>query len=182
MILIVDAGYKKDSLGVSEFVLPVVRIAERTDKCMVLHYKEVTYATVMKYDKVIICGTALKDNGFMDDISEFDWIRTCGKSILGICAGMEIIGAVFGSRLVKCQEIGMYLIKTVSENQLFESEFEAYGLHNHAVEPSGEFSVIARSQKCPQGIKHKKYEIYGVMFHPEVRNPKIIERFLLPGA
>ena len=40
------------------------------------------------------------------------------------------------------------------------------------------FIVLARSENSIQIIKHKSRQIFGVSFHPEVRNQKIIDNFL----
>ncbi len=42
MILIVDMNWKKNSLGFYEFVLPVVEVAEKLDKCRIKHYLDLT--------------------------------------------------------------------------------------------------------------------------------------------
>jgi GMP synthase (glutamine-hydrolysing) len=66
----------------------------------------------------------------------------------------------------------------VKKNYLFSSTFTAYELHNYKINPSNTFEILARSKKCIQGIKHKEKEIYGLLFHPEVRNKDIIRRFV----
>lgn len=174
MILIVDMNYK-GSLGSYEFVLPLCKIVEPLEY-EVWHCTEVT--TGEKYDKVILSGVPLKDFGHLKDINLFEWIKECDVPVLGICAGYQVIGLVFDSLLIPCQEIGMTEIETVEENPLFSSSFTAYELHNHGINPSDEFEILATSEKCIQVVKHKKKEIYGVLFHPEVRNKDIVKRFV----
>jgi GMP synthase (glutamine-hydrolysing) len=91
---------------------------------------------------------------------------------------MQTIGLVLGSSLRRCVEIGMKRIETVKANALFSGSFDAYELHSLALRPSAEFDVLARSERCVQAVKHRKRGIYGVLFHPEVRNREIIERFV----
>jgi GMP synthase-like glutamine amidotransferase len=86
---------------------------------------------------------------------------------------------VFGLVLTRCVEIGMTQMTTIALNSLFSGAFQAYSLHNFAVESSDEFEILAESKKCLQAIKNKQKPIYGVLFHPEVRNPAIIKNFLL---
>jgi GMP synthase (glutamine-hydrolysing) len=71
-------------------------------------------------------------------------------------------------------------IVTVKENLLFSSSFDAYTLHNYSVKPCPDFEVLATASECNriEAIKHKERDLYGVLFHPEVRNADIIERFL----
>lgn len=177
MILIVDMNCKKNSLGYYEFVLPIATIVKNKEAFVVKHYSDMNQENTDRYKRIILSGTPLKDSKYLDNIEEFEWIRQCDKPIFGICAGMQAMGLVFGSSLEKCLEIGMKSIRTVKKNRLIPSTFKAYELHNYSVLPSSAFDVLAQSDKCVQTIKHKKKEVYGVLFHPEVRNKEIIERF-----
>jgi GMP synthase-like glutamine amidotransferase len=40
------------------------------------------------------------------------------------------------------------------------------------------FRILATSRKGPAIIRHGERPVYGVLFHPEVRNEWLIERFL----
>jgi GMP synthase-like glutamine amidotransferase len=112
-----------------------------------------------------------------DQTARFKWLKDCSKPVLGICAGMQTIGLVFGGHVEKCREIGMTEV-TSKANLLFSSKFKAYSLHNYALVPSSEFEVLAESAKCVQAIKHKQKDIYGVLFHPEARNEETVQRFI----
>lgn len=178
MILIVDMNCKKDSLGFYEFVSPIVTVATELEECVVEHYTEVSNEDPKTCSRIILSGTALKDNTAANQPEKFSWIKTTNKPVLGICAGMQAIGTVFGSQLNRCLEIGMTPITTRQENPLFSDAFRAYSLHNYSVEPTAEFEVLAESAQCVQAIKHKKKPLYGVLFHPEVRNVEILKRFI----
>ncbi len=179
MILVVDMNWKKDSLGFYEFVLPIVTIAKTQDECIIKHFIEVTNQDLSQCDRVILSGTALKDTATLSQLEKFMWLKETEKPVLGICAGMETIGVVFGMRLIRSLEIGMTQINMLKENPLFCGDFKAYSLHSYCVEPSGDFYVWAKSTKCVQIIKHKIKPIYGALFHPEVRNPELIKCFIL---
>ncbi len=178
MILVVDMNCKIDSLGYYEFVVPIVSVIKELDECVVKHYTELSHKDTSGCDGIVLSGTPLKDNATLSQLEKFEWIKTCNKQLLGICAGMQTIGLVYGLRLKPCLGIGMTQITNVKANQLFSSEFQAYTLHNFSVEPSSEFDVLAESTQCVQAIKHKQRDIYGVLFHPEVRNKEILQRFL----
>lgn len=173
MILIIDMNFKP--LSSLEFVEPLKTIVKKFDDCETKHYTDTI--ELEKYDKVIISGTALKDNNYFKP-ELFKWLIDFQHPVLGICAGMEILGILFGSKLIKCKEIGMQKITTIRENLLFSSDFNAYELHNFSLDPSEDFEVLSISENCIQAIKHKEKEFYGLMFHPEVRNKEIIHRFL----
>jgi len=178
MMLIVDLNWKKDSLSYYEFVVPIMVVAEKLDKCSIKHYSEVTSEDLSQCDKIILSGTAIKDIATLKEPEKFQWLKETGTPVLGICAGMETIGMIFGANLVKCLEIGMTEITTIKENYLVSGEFKAYSLHSYCVEPSALFEVWAKSPKCIQVIKHKTKPIYGALFHPEVRNQELIKRFI----
>jgi len=178
MILVVDMNFKKDALGFYEFVLPIVSVVKELDDYAVKHYTDLRQEDISKCDGVILSGTTLKDNATLSQLEKFEWMKTCDKPILGICAGMQTIGLVFGLRLNKCLGIGMTQITTLTENPLFSSAFKAYALHNFSVEPSAEFEVLAESAQCVEAIKHRQRNVYGVLFHPEVRNQEILQRFV----
>jgi GMP synthase-like glutamine amidotransferase len=176
MILIIDMNQRKDSLGFGEFARPVAS-AVGADRSEVRHYTESIEPE--GYSHIILSGTPLRDNEYMNHIRLFQWVKKCDKPVLGICAGMQAIANVYGSGLEKNKEIGMTDIETVKDNPLFRGRFKAYELHNFAVCPTDKFDILARSGKCPQAIKHKDKPTYGVLFHPEVRNMEMLDRFIM---
>lgn len=176
--MIADMNHKKNSLGFLEFVMPIAEILKDGEDYKIKHYSEITEGGVKSYRRIILSGAPLKDNKYLEDMEKFEWIKECGSPILGICAGMQVIGLIFNSALKRCQEIGMEEIETIKENPLFYLKFEAYELHNHTIEPSEDLEVIARSERCIQGVKVREKEIYGILFHPEVRNKDIVRRFV----
>ncbi len=178
MILIVDMNWKRDSLAYYEFVLPILEAMQPLESCMVKHYLDVTDEQLRQVDKIILSGTTLEDNVALNQPEKFKWLLKTEKPVLGICAGMQTIGVVFGLKLVKCLEIGMTQMRGVKENPLTSEEFKAYSLHNFTVEVSGDFEVWAESETCTQIMKHKHKPIYGVLFHPEVRNEDMLRRFV----
>jgi len=160
-----------------EFVKPIEEILKKLNiKFITIQYDKLTSEIFLKADKVIISGTSLKDNSFLDDVDRFNWIKEFDKPVLGICGGMHILGLIYNGKLMEVQEIGLVTIYFDEEFFGLNGKLEVYELHNLFVE-SSEFDVIAKSKKCPQVIKHKHRLIYGVLFHPEVRNKKLIEHF-----
>jgi GMP synthase (glutamine-hydrolysing) len=131
------------------------------------------------YSRIILSGTTLKDFEFLKHLDSFKWIKKCQKPILGICAGMQTIIQVYGEPLTACQQVGMTEITTQKKNHLFSGIFQAYALHTYTIEAKNQtFDAIAKSSRCIQAIKHKQKPIYGLLFHPEVRNQSILQRFL----
>jgi GMP synthase-like glutamine amidotransferase len=181
MILLVDLCWRPGSLSAFEFVDPIAAIVRETGReVQIRHYTEVDEAAAGAAEAVILCGTALKDNGYAGHPERLAWIRRCARPILGICAGMQAIGLAFGGSLVECTEIGMTTVQAVRDDPLFadRAPFEAYTLHNFALDPPADLEVLAVSGACVQAVRHRDRPIIGVLFHPEVRNPWAVTRFL----
>lgn len=178
MILVVDMNWTQDSLAYNEFVAPIVAALEPLEQCEVTHFSELSRVDFGSYSKVILSGTTLKDFATLKQLDKFSWVKSLEKPILGICAGIETIAMVFGVPLSGCLQIGMVEVTTTTANLLFEGDFKAYVLHSLTVEASETFTVLAKSKQCIEAIKHKDKPIYGVFFHPEVRNQEILRRFV----
>jgi GMP synthase-like glutamine amidotransferase len=173
MILIINLCREK--LHYYEFVKPIGEILSEQN-WKIKHYNNVKEEDIRNADKIIICGTSLKDNHFTKHLDKFSWIKEIDKPILGICAGMQIIALTYKAKLSKKTEIGFYK-EQFKENFLgLNEENEVYHLHNYHASLPKEFKSFTKS-KIPQAIKHKTRNIYGVLFHPEVRNKKLIENF-----
>jgi GMP synthase (glutamine-hydrolysing) len=161
-----------------EFVKPIEDILIKNNfKFKSIQYKNISKKDLKESKKIIISGTSLKDNSFLNDIEKFNWIKDINKPILAICGGMHILGLIFNGKLKKQQEIGLKKVDFKKEFFDFFGVKEVYELHNFYVE-SSEYDIIALSKNCPQAIKHKNKNIYGVLFHPEVRNKDLIINFI----
>jgi GMP synthase (glutamine-hydrolysing) len=178
MILVVDMNWQKDSLAYGEFVVPIVSAVKSFEECQVRHFSELSPQDLEASSKVVLSGTSLKDFTTLNHLEKFNWLRTYRKPVLGICAGVQTICKVFGETLTSCLQVGMIDIETVTLNPLFEGKFRAYSLHSLSVAPSRAFIVLGKSSECVEAVKHREKEIYGVLFHPEVRNPQILRRFV----
>jgi GMP synthase (glutamine-hydrolysing) len=177
--VIVNLCERESSMHYDEFVLPVINVVKKICEFEVIHYKDLSEEKVNEFDKVILCGTALIDYEYLENLEKFDWIKNTSKHILGICSGMQVIGKIFNCDLIDSQDIGISKIRSSGPNNLtIKPMFEIYNLHNKAVKVNNEFEILFEKEEIAQGIKHKQKEIYGVLFHPEVRNHDLIENFL----
>ncbi len=175
-ILLIDICNEK--LGFYEFVKPIKDILTKNNfKVIIMHYTKLRKNDLENISKVIICGTTLYDNKFIENIDKFEWLIDFDRPILGICGGMQIIGMIFNGKLCRRTEIGYY-------NEKFDNNFlglignqEVYHLHNYYCDfPNLNFEVFA-GKKIIQAVKHKKKKIYGVLFHPEVRQKDMFLNF-----
>ena len=176
MILIINTCY--ENLSEYEFVKPIVSIVSKLSmEYEIKHYSKLPN-DLLKYDKIIICGTAFKDNYYINDIDKFSWLKKITIPVLGICSGMQVLCLAYGAEIEKKKEIGMIKVKTLKENLLFENQFEVYALHENSLVNLNSFEILAKSKTCVQAVKHNDKHLYGILFHPEVRNESIVINFL----
>jgi len=96
--------------------------------------------------------------------------------ILGVCLGHQIIGQVFGSKIIQAKKLmhgktsGIKSFKTGIFKNLPKS-FEATRYHSLIIDKktlSKDLEITAKTKdNIIMGIMHKKYNIHGVQFHPE---------------
>jgi len=174
-ILIISTCSEK--LSEREFVIPISKIVGEY-KYKILHYTECTEENINEFEKILICGTSLQDNLYHKDIDKFKRLLTnLEKPILGICSGMQIVCTIFEDKIIKNLEIGMVNVETLEKNSLCEGIFQAYSIHNYSVDNLAHFTILAQSETSIQLIQHKTKDIFGVSFHPEVRNEYILTNF-----
>ena len=96
--------------------------------------------------------------------------------ILGVCLGHQIIGQVFGSKIIQAKKLmhgktsQIRSLKTGILKNLPKS-FEATRYHSLIIDKktlSNNLRITALTKDgIIMGIMHKKYNIHGVQFHPE---------------
>ena len=104
-----------------------------------------------------------------------DWRRP----MLGICAGMQVIGLAFGGMVMPQPAIGLKELQIGVETPLLGKprRIEGYHLHNFGVTMPEGFIEIAGKDGRVEAFKHRELPTYGIIFHPEVRNRWIVEKF-----
>jgi anthranilate synthase/aminodeoxychorismate synthase-like glutamine amidotransferase len=148
----------------------------------------------LKPEKIVISpGPGYpKDAGIsMDVIREFG-----GRiPILGVCLGHQCIGEAFGGRIVRARRLMHGKTSNIYHNgkDIFKGipdPFEATRYHSLIVErktlPSCLEITAETKTKEIMGLKHKKYPIWGVQFHPESilteSGIKLLANFLKAGG
>ena len=96
--------------------------------------------------------------------------------ILGVCLGHQIIGQVFGSKIVQAKKIMHGKTSMIKSNKTgilknLPSKFEATRYHSLIIDKktlSDELEITAETKDgIIMGVKHREYNIHGVQFHPE---------------
>ena len=102
--------------------------------------------------------------------------------ILGVCLGHQIIGQVFGSKIIQAKKL---MHGKTSEIKSFKTgilknlpkSFNATRYHSLIIDKknlSNDLVITAQTKDgVIMGIMHKKYNIHGVQFHPESIKTKI---------
>ena len=111
--------------------------------------------------------------------------------ILGVCLGHQIIGQVFGSKIIQAKKLmhgktSLIISKKIGILNNIPIKFEATRYHSLIIDRktlSKELEITAEtSNGIIMGVKHKKYNVHGVQFHPEsIKTPiglKILKNFI----
>ncbi len=142
----------------------------------VIRNDKIELADVAHYDKILLSpGPGIpSEAGVMQDL-----IKTYApsKDILGVCLGHQGIAEAFGSSLLNLDSVLHGVTSTVtfkSEDYLFNgmpASFRACHYHSWVVDEStlpAELIVTStNNQGLIMSIRHAKYRIRGVQFHPE---------------
>jgi GMP synthase (glutamine-hydrolysing) len=172
----------KEELHNLEFVKPIEDILFlKQINFFTKNYKDISSKDLEKCSKVIICGTSLADFDYFNNLKKFEWIKDFDKPILGICAGSQVLGLIFGEKSKKKTEIGFFQEEFKNKFLGLEGNQEVYHLHNNYTFFSDSWKVFSEGNGIQQAVKHKEKEFYGILFHPEVRNKKMILEFVHNG-
>jgi GMP synthase (glutamine-hydrolysing) len=92
---------------------------------------------------------------------------------------MQVIGALFGGTIQSQPSIGLKKFEIFTNSNLLGEPrtIEGYHLHNFGVTIPEGFMLIAGSPEAVIAFQHDQRQIYGIIFHPEVRNRWILEKF-----
>ncbi len=102
--------------------------------------------------------------------------------IFGVCLGHQIIGQVFGSKIIQAKKLMHGKTSEILSNKIgilknLPRKFEATRYHSLIINKrtlSKDLLVTAETRDgIIMGIKHKKYNVHGVQFHPESIKTKI---------
>ena len=143
-----------------------------------------------KFDKIVISpGPGYpKNSGYCPKIVKYFSPKI---PILGVCLGHQIIGQVFGSKIIHAKKLMHGKLSIIKHNNKgilkgLNKTFEATRYHSLIVDKKnlGKNLIITAEtkNKVIMGIMHKKYNVHGVQFHPESIKTrlgiKILKNFL----
>ena len=161
-------------------------------KVDVVRNDKITAKKIIKdnYDKIVISPGPGNPNQSGNCIKI---VKSLYKKIpiLGVCLGHQIIGQVFGSKIVQAKKLMHGKTSIIKSNKIgilknLPSKFEATRYHSLIIDKktlSNELEITAQTNDgIIMGIKHKKYNVHGVQFHPEsiktIIGIKILKNFI----
>ncbi|MCD8293305.1 MAG: aminodeoxychorismate/anthranilate synthase component II [Prevotellaceae bacterium] len=131
-----------------------------------------------RYDKLILSpGPGIPEEAGL--LLEVIRVYAGRKPILGVCLGEQAIGQQFGAKLTNLQDVfhGVQTpVRLLTEGDyIFDglpAEFPVGRYHSWVVDTAGfpneELSITAISGEGHiMALKHRKYDIHGIQFHPE---------------
>ena len=118
-----------------------------------------------------------------------DILKNLHKDIpfLGVCLGHQIIGQVFGSKIIQAKKIMHGKTSTIKSKKIgilknLPNTFEATRYHSLIIDRkslSDDLEITAETNDgLIMGVQHKKFNIHGVQFHPESIKTKLGIRIL----
>ena len=134
-----------------------------------------------KYDKIVISPGPGNPNQSGNCINI---LKTLYKNIpfLGVCLGHQIIGQVFGSKIIQAKKLMHGKTSKIKSNKIgilknLPRTFEATRYHSLIIDKkslSKNLEITAETNDgLIMGVQHKIYNIHGVQFHPESIKTKL---------
>ena len=122
-----------------------------------------------------------------------DILKNLHKDIpfLGVCLGHQIIGQVFGSKIIQAKKLMHGKTSKIKSKKIgilknLPNTFEATRYHSLIIDKkslSSDLEITAETNDgLIMGVQHKKFNIHGVQFHPEsiktILGIKILKNFV----
>ena len=134
-----------------------------------------------KYNKIVISPGPGNPNQSGNCLNI---LKTLYKDIpfLGVCLGHQIIGQVFGSKIIQAKKLMHGKISKIKSNKIgilknLPRTFEATRYHSLIIDKkslSKDLEITAETNDgLIMGVQHKIYNIHGVQFHPESIKTKL---------
>ena len=165
------------------FTYNLVHVVEKIihNKVDVYRNDKISLEKIKDYDKIILSpgpGLPCESGLLLSLIEEY----ASSRSILGVCLGQQAIAETFGGKLENLKNVYHGVAtkikvndkRTSSENDVFKSlpnELEVGRYHSWIVSKEnfpGDLEITAEDENgYIMGLRHKKFDVQGVQFHPE---------------
>ena len=158
-------------------------ISSLNTKVDVIRNDKITSKEIIKkkYEKIVISPGPGNPNQSGNCINI---LKTLNKELpfLGVCLGHQIIGQVFGSKIVQAKKLMHGKISLIKSKKIgilknLPNSFEATRYHSLIIDKktlSKDLEITAETDDgVIMGIQHKEFNIHGVQFHPESIKTKL---------
>ena len=149
----------------------------------VIRNDEITSSEIIKkkYSKIVISPGPGNPNQSGNCLKI---VKTLYKKmpILGVCLGHQIIGQVFGSKIIQAKKLmhgktSKIFSKKTGILKNLPKKFDATRYHSLIIDKkslSKDLEITAETENgLIMGVRHKKYHVHGVQFHPESIKTKL---------
>ena len=174
MILVID-NYDSFTYNLVHY------IGECDHEVLVKRNDEVTLSEIaqMNPDKIVISPGPCtpKEAGISVEV-----VKDSCVPLLGVCLGHQIIGQVFGSKIIQAKKLMHGKTSTIVSKRIgilknLPIKFEATRYHSLIIDKkkfSKDLIITAETADgIIMGVQHRIYNIHGVQFHPESIKTKI---------
>jgi len=158
-------------------------ISSLNTKVDVIRNDKITSKEIIKkkYEKIVISPGPGNPNQSGNCINI---LKTLHKELpfFGVCLGHQIIGQVFGSKIVQAKKLMHGKISLIKSKRIgilknLPNSFEATRYHSLIIDKktlSKDLEITAETDDgVIMGIQHKEFNIHGVQFHPESIKTKL---------
>ncbi len=149
----------------------------------VIRNDEITSSEIIKkkYSKIVISPGPGNPNQSGNCLKI---VKTLYKKmpILGVCLGHQIIGQVFGSKIIQAKKLmhgktSKIFSKKIGILKNLPKKFDATRYHSLIIDKKSlpkDLEITAETENgLIMGVRHKKYHVHGVQFHPESIKTKL---------
>jgi len=173
--------------GILEFTGPILEEVDKLGlKSNVLEWRDLRgQDTLPGYRAVFISASPMGNNAnFQERIHSFKWLKSTTVPVLGICAGHQFIGHLFGGDLIpnSHSEEGLSMVSILQKDPIFkgmEQQISVVQQHLDSISLPPGFVLLASSERCKvQGIRHPEKPLYGVQWHAEISSLQMIRNLI----
>lgn len=166
------------------------------DDCLTMHYTQASLDVIQRLQPWAICGSGgcapYDSYGILDCAAYRRLVTESDVPQLGICRSHQLLAHYFGGRIGRMRKLkpdepdpaeycpgyfkewGVCPVRVIRDDPLFAGCAKIIRVRQaHAWEvkrPGKGFARLAESPACAvQAVRHRRQPIYGVQFHPELR-------------
>ena len=162
---------------------------------LVVHYRGIPGVKLSDYSGVVLSPAAMGSpddkakvvcDRWQDRVDHAQDLLYCNSPLLGICAGHQMLGLLYGSEYIRNKEVekgnNCQVDILTPEDVLFDGinrdTLSVKQQHSNSITLPDDFVLLATSDNCRvQIMRHSSRPLYGTQFHAE-ECPELFNNFL----